>query len=119
MQQRGRADLYHAALQVYVPEGQFVIEQAPAWGASGKRGVVAEGTVGTRAAGRFRLYRYEVRRWRDGTVPDIAEAVESPQRLKRRTRTRAADTRAGAGKRRRPSGAATNSAQARCGAHTR
>lgn len=50
MQQRGRADLYHAALQVYVPEGQFVIEQAPAWGASSKRGVVAEGTVGTRAA---------------------------------------------------------------------
>jgi hypothetical protein len=25
--------------------------------------------------------RYEVRRWRDGLIPDAAEAVESPQRL--------------------------------------
>ena len=32
-------------------------------------------------AGRFRIFRYEVRRWRDGVIPDIAEAVESPQRL--------------------------------------
>jgi hypothetical protein len=29
--------------------------------------------------GRFRLFRYEVRRWRDGVIPDVAEAVESPQ----------------------------------------
>ena len=34
-----------------------------------------------RAAGRFRLFRYELRRWRDGVIPDIDEAVESPQRL--------------------------------------
>ena len=39
------------------------------------------GAVGTRAAGRFRLFRYEVRRWRDGVIPDVAEAVESPRRL--------------------------------------
>jgi hypothetical protein len=81
LQHRGRADLYHSALDVYVPEGRFVIEQAPAWGTSGERGVVAEGPVGIRAAGRFRLFRYEVRRWRDGVIPDVAEAVESPQRL--------------------------------------
>src|SRR5690242_8536642 len=81
LQHRGRADLYHSALEVHVPEGRFVIEQAPAWGTSGERGVVAEGPVGIRAAGRFRLFRYEVRRWRDGVIPDIAEAVESPQRL--------------------------------------
>ena len=31
--------------------------------------------------GRFRLFRYEVRRWRDGVIPDVAEAVESPQSL--------------------------------------
>jgi hypothetical protein len=66
---------------VYVPEGRFVIEQAPAWGESGERGVVAEGPVGTRAAGRFRLFRYEVRRWHEGAIPDLAEAVDSPQRL--------------------------------------
>jgi hypothetical protein len=81
LQHRGRADLYHSALEVHVPEGRFVIEQAPAWGTSGERGVVAEGPVGMRAAGRFRLFRYEVRRWRDGVIPDVAEAVESPQRL--------------------------------------
>ena len=81
LQHRGRADLYHSALEVYVPDGRFVIEQTPAWGVSGERGVVAEGPVGTRAAGRFRLFRYEVRRWRDGDIPDVAEAIESPQRL--------------------------------------
>jgi len=81
LQHRDRADLYHSALEVYVPEGRFVIEQAPAWGESGERGVVAEGPVGTQAAGRFRLFRYEVRRWRDGVIPDVAEAVDSPQRL--------------------------------------
>jgi hypothetical protein len=81
LQHRDRADLYHSALEVQVPEGRFVIEQAPAWGTSGDRGVVAEGPVGIRAAGRFRLFRYEVRRWRDGVIPDLAEAVESPQLL--------------------------------------
>jgi hypothetical protein len=83
LQHRGRAELYHSALQVYVPEGRFVIEQAPAWGMNEERGVVAEGPVGIRAAGRLRLFRYEVRRWRDGVIPDLAEAVESPQRLSR------------------------------------
>jgi hypothetical protein len=81
LQHRGRADLYHSALEVQVPEGRFVIEQAPAWGMSGERGVVAECPVGVRAAGRFRLFRYEVRRWRDGFIPDATEAVASPQRL--------------------------------------
>jgi hypothetical protein len=81
LQHRGRSDLYHSALQVYAPEGRFVIEQAPAWGQRGERGVVAEGPVGTRTAGRVRLFRYEVRRWRDGVIPDVAQAVESPQRL--------------------------------------
>jgi hypothetical protein len=78
---RGRCDLYHSALQVYVPEGRFVIEQAPAWSEAAERGVVAEGSVGARVAGRLRLFRYEVRRWQDGVIPDVDEAVESPRRL--------------------------------------
>jgi hypothetical protein len=78
---RARCDLYHSALEVRVREGRFVIEQAPAWSEGGERGVVAVGAVGTRAAGRFRLFRYEIRRWRDGVIPDVAEAVESPYRL--------------------------------------
>ena len=79
---RGRCDLYHSALIVDVPEGRFVIEQAPVRGPHGEeRGVVAEGPVGTHAAARFRLCRYEVRRWRGGVIPDVDEAVASPQRL--------------------------------------
>jgi hypothetical protein len=79
---RPRRDLYHSALEVVVPEGRFVIEQAPVPGASSPpRGVVAEGPVGLRAAARLRLFRYEVRRWPDGRIPDAAEAVESPRRL--------------------------------------
>lgn len=80
-ERRDRCDLYHSALQVYVPEGRFVVEQAPAWGEGSRRGVVAGGAVGARVLGRLRLFRYEVRSWRDGIIPDIAEAVESPVRL--------------------------------------
>ena len=46
-----------------------------------ERGVVAEGPVGARWAGRFRMFRYELRRWREGVIPDLREAVDSPQRL--------------------------------------
>jgi hypothetical protein len=81
LERRARCDLYHSALEVRVPEGRFVIEQAPAWRDGGERGVVAEGAVGARAAGRFRLFRYEIRRWREGVIPDLSEAVASPQRL--------------------------------------
>jgi len=82
IQHRERCDLYHSALVVRVPEGRFVIEQAPIRPSDPvERGVVAEGAVGARAAGRFRLFRYEIRRWREGVIPDIAEAVDSPQRL--------------------------------------
>jgi hypothetical protein len=79
---RTACDLYHSGLLVQVPEGRFVIEQAPVRDSNGaQRGVVAEGAVGARWAGRFRIFRYEVRRWRNGFIPDVAEAVESPQRL--------------------------------------
>jgi len=46
---RDRCDLYHSALEVRIPEGRFVIEQAPAWSESDERGVVAEGAVGARS----------------------------------------------------------------------
>jgi hypothetical protein len=82
VQRRRACDLYHSALVVRVPEGRFVIEQAPAGaGAGNTRGVVAEGAVGSRWAGRFRVFRYEVRCWRDGVIPDAVHAVESPCRL--------------------------------------
>ncbi len=40
-----------------------------------------EGAVGSKLVGDFRLFRYEIRRWQDGVIPDIAEAVSSPVRL--------------------------------------
>jgi hypothetical protein len=79
---RRRCDLYHSALEVHVPEGRFAIEMTPVPDGDGaERGVVAEGPVGSRPAGRFRLFRYEVRRWLGGQIPDLAEAVESPRHL--------------------------------------
>jgi hypothetical protein len=82
LQGRLACDLYHSALQVELPEGTFVIEQAPVHDWSGKdRGVVAEGAVGTLWAGRFRIFRYEIRLWRGGHIPDVAEAVDSPRPL--------------------------------------
>lgn len=81
-ERRPRCDLYHSGLEVRAPEGRFVIEQAPVRDHNGaERGVVAEGAVGSRRAGRFRIFRYEVRRWRDGVIPDIGEAVDSPRHL--------------------------------------
>ncbi len=79
---RTRSDLYHSALEVRVAEGQFAIEQAPVPDLHGEqRGVVAEGPVGTRWAGRFRIFRYEIRRWREGRIPDLHDAVASPMRV--------------------------------------
>jgi hypothetical protein len=82
-ERRRALDLYHSALEVCVPEGRFVIETA--WpipdAEPASRGVALEGPVGSRRIARFRVFRYEVRRWRDGIIPDVLEAVASPQRL--------------------------------------
>jgi hypothetical protein len=75
-------DLYHSALEVTLGTDRFVIEMVPAWGEEqAVRGVVCDGPVGLQWLGRSRFFRYEVRRWRGGTIPDLSEAVASPQRL--------------------------------------
>jgi hypothetical protein len=66
MQRRPTCDLYHSALQIQLPEGTYV----------GRRRA-----VGSRWDGRFRIFRYEIRLWLGGHIPDVAEAVESPRRL--------------------------------------
>ena len=82
LERRRPLDLYHSALVVHVPEGRYTIESAPAPDDNGKaRGVVADGPVGSRWAGHLRILRYKIRCWRDGVVPDLGEAVDSPQRL--------------------------------------
>lgn len=82
VQHRPRFDLYHSALDISLPEGRFMVEMTPVPDERGnERGVVATGPVGLRAAGLLRLFRYEVRRWRDGVVPDLDFAVASPVRV--------------------------------------
>lgn len=65
-------DLYHCALELNGPEGRFTIEQAwPIPDRNGdSRGVLIEGPVFSHCLGRFRLFRYELRRWRGGVIPD-------------------------------------------------
>lgn len=82
LERREPCALYHSALEVTLGSQRFVIEMAPVWNERAvERGVVAEGAVGHRLAGRLRLFRYEIRRWRDGRIPDRDEAVDSPRRL--------------------------------------
>ena len=75
--------LYHTALVVRVPEGRFVVENCwPIPDADGpSRGVRVQGPVGSRRMGRWRVFRYEVRCWRNGIIADADEAVASPQLL--------------------------------------
>jgi hypothetical protein len=77
-QHRDRCDLYHSALEVRLGADRYVIEMAPVWSLDGPdHGAVCEGPVGMAGLGRSRLFRYEVRRWRHGVIPDVSEAVDS------------------------------------------
>ncbi len=79
---RTRAPLFHAALEVWTGGVRTAIEMAPAWHErSVDHGAVARGPVGARSLGRLSLFRYEIRRWTGGAIPDIAFAVDSPVRL--------------------------------------
>jgi hypothetical protein len=81
-QHRRRCDLYHAALVVAVDGGRYTIEIAPSPNADWpSRGVVGTGAVGSRWIGWLRLFRYEVRCWRGGSIPDLRHAVGAPRRL--------------------------------------
>jgi hypothetical protein len=77
-------DLYHSALEVQLGADRYVIEMAPVWSVrDADRGVVCEGPVGASWLGRSVAFRYEVRCWRMGRIPDVAEAVESPREVSR------------------------------------
>jgi hypothetical protein len=83
-QRRPRQDLYHSALEVRVDGERRVIEMTPVWGLPATdRGVAVEGPVGLRLLGRSRMFRYEVHSWRDGAIPDVAQAVGGGHRLSR------------------------------------
>jgi hypothetical protein len=81
-QHRQRCDLYHAALVVELDGDRYTIEIAPSPDAEeASRGVVATGAVGSRYVGWLRLFRYEIRCWRGGSIPDLRQAVGGPRRL--------------------------------------
>lgn len=77
---RPRCDLFHAALIATSDDETVSVEMAPMPDNNGRetRGVVAVGAVGIRQLRKFRIFRYEVRRWSNGTIPDLGYAVESP-----------------------------------------
>jgi hypothetical protein len=81
-QRRRPLDLYHSALEVENGDSLFVIEVAPAAGQGpGTHGAVCEGPVGARWAGGLKIFRYQVRCWKGGDIPDVAQAVGGPCRL--------------------------------------
>jgi hypothetical protein len=81
-QRRDPCALYHSALRVQVGNEAFVIEMAPVWGnKQATRGVVSEGAVGSRWLGHSRFFRYEVRRWLNGVIPDQAYAAGGPRHV--------------------------------------
>jgi hypothetical protein len=82
LEHRARLDLYHSALEITLPSHRFIIESAPIPNLRGsERGVVAEGPVGMQWLGRFRVFRYEIRVWAGGSIPDLDYAVSSPVRV--------------------------------------
>jgi hypothetical protein len=73
---RRRSDLYHAALVVELGGERYTIELAPSPDAGeAGRGVVATGAVGSPHLGWLRLFRYEVRCSRGGSIPDLGTAA--------------------------------------------
>ncbi len=75
-ERRTARDLYHSALVVSHGPDRYVVEMAPALTAlPDRRGVVVEGPVGMPSWGRSIVFRYEIRRWRGGVIPDMRYAV--------------------------------------------
>ena len=81
IERRRPCALHHTALKVHVPEGCFVLETMwPSRMVTRRREALSSrarffGTL----LGRRRTFRYEVRRWRNGVLPDADEAVGGPR----------------------------------------
>ena len=78
---RAPQDLYHCGLMLCLDDTSYAVEMGPVWNVTdADRGVIAEGPVGSRWLGRFRAFRYEMRCWPGGHIPDVDAAVASPVR---------------------------------------
>jgi hypothetical protein len=83
---RTPCDLYHSALVATLGGDRYFIEMTPVPSpgrAVADRGVVGGGAVGTRWAAPLRIFRYEIRCWRNGLIPDLRYAVDGPVELTR------------------------------------
>jgi hypothetical protein len=79
---RRPADLFHSAMKIHAGGTTYAVEMGPVWNVpAAERGVVREGPVGAAALGRLRAFRYEVRVWADGIIPDLDEAVGPARRV--------------------------------------
>jgi hypothetical protein len=80
MRRRAPQPLFHAALVAETDNDRYVVEMTPVprYGTAAERGVVGTGPVGSRLLGRARIFRYEIRRWRGGVIPDVRYAIDSP-----------------------------------------
>jgi hypothetical protein len=80
IQRRPRCGLYHSALVISVPAARYTVEMTPVPDADGAaRGVVGEGAVGSSRLGRLRVFRYEIRCWPNGVIPDADAAAATVQ----------------------------------------
>jgi hypothetical protein len=78
---RPPSDLYHSGLMISAHDIRYAVEMGPVWNVSDSdRGVLCVGSVGSQRLGRLRMFRYEVRCWPGGQLPDVAEAIASPVR---------------------------------------
>jgi hypothetical protein len=80
LQRRAPRRLFPAALVAHIADGRVAVEMTPVprHGQPEERGVVSSGPVGSRLLGRARVFRYEIRRWSGGVIPDIGHAIDSP-----------------------------------------
>jgi len=76
---RPRGQLLHAALKIGVDGRHYTLEVTPA--PAGPNNGEVTGPVGIRAAGRLRLFRYQVCLQERRTIPDEDWAVGEPVRL--------------------------------------
>ena len=83
LRRQPRRPIYHSALVAHSGAGSFVIEMTPVTDDNGvnERGVVAQGRVGMRWLGRFRMFRCEIHRWKGGVIPDLSAAIDGPVRV--------------------------------------
>lgn len=80
LEHRAACDLYHAGLEVWLGADRHAIEVGPVWPAPPtSRGSVGEGPVGAVVLGHVSWFRYEVRCWHGGVIPD-AEFASARQR---------------------------------------